>query len=79
MTITVNPTIEPVERSPLLLKAKRFSDLLREDNARLQKYFEDGGDHSPITIESLSDSDSTHIEMNRLIGALESFFKRKRA
>jgi hypothetical protein len=56
----VKLTIEPVALSPLL-KAKLFSQMIREDNARIQKFLNDGGNPNAARIEALDEADPARI------------------
>jgi hypothetical protein len=54
------------------MKAQCFAQMLKEDNQRIQKYLDSGGDPRAIVIDSLTELDSEepeHIEM--LIAPLE--------
>jgi hypothetical protein len=64
MSVVEKPTFHEVERSPLLLKAKCFVQMLKEDNDRIQRFIEEGGDPSEISIETLDDNEPEHIELN---------------
>jgi hypothetical protein len=70
--LVAKPEIARVARSPLLLKAQCFSNVLKEDNARIQKYLEDGGDPSAVRIDAVDEAEPEHIELNVVLGVLQA-------
>jgi hypothetical protein len=65
------PQFHEIERSPLLLKAKYFAQILKEDNQKLTSFLDQGGDPSLISIETLDENEPVHIEMNVVKGPFE--------
>lgn len=61
-----------VARSPLLDRAAAFTKILKEDNDRMQKFLEAGGDPNEISCEALDPNDDRIIEMEVIPGVLES-------
>jgi hypothetical protein len=64
MSVVEQPTLFEVERSPLLLKAKCFAQMLKEDNDRIQTFIEEGGDLNEISVDTLDDNEPEHIEIH---------------
>jgi hypothetical protein len=62
MTVEPSPIFH-VERSPLLMKAQCFAQMLKEDNQRIQKYLDSGGDPRAVVIDEPDPDDAEHIEM----------------
>ena len=66
------PNIQMIPKSPLLQKAKCFSEMLKKSNQELEKYLADGGDPKLISVETDGNEDETYIEMKIIDGAFES-------
>ncbi|EAY17546.1 hypothetical protein TVAG_453740 [Trichomonas vaginalis G3] len=62
----------PVARSALLDKAAAFAKMLKEDNERIQKFLDEGGDRNEISVDVLDPNDDQVIEMEIIPGVLES-------
>ncbi|KAH0786005.1 hypothetical protein GPJ56_010062 [Histomonas meleagridis] len=65
------PNIQMVPISPLLQKAKCFTEMLEKSNQELERFLQDGGDPKLISVETDGEEEETYIEMKVVDGILE--------
>ena len=73
------PDIRPVERSPLLAKARCMAEMLRQENMELEKYLASVQDRSRVSVEEVDANDTEVVQMTLCMGVVEANYERHQA